>query len=197
MPLKLLSSLHLSCIVVDMEARDDCTSTSDSDEAEAELYVVEKLRSKRPGRMRFTPAQIQALEKQFQSQHYLLPADRKFLAKSLCMTERQVKTWFQNKRAQYKRTRPLVRNPVYHYSSSPGPVTLSLPRVHILPLGVNIQQLSGLAGIAGHSATITHLSPTLPPPPPPLPLPPVTLSTLSPHLPMPMAYIPVPITPPK
>lgn len=64
--------------------------------------------------MRFTPEQIQVLEQRFQEQHYLLPADRKVLALALRMTERQVKTWFQNKRAQYKRTRPLIRNPVYH-----------------------------------------------------------------------------------
>lgn len=68
----------------------------------------------RRARMRFTPTQIQMLEQQFQEQHYLLPADRKILAMALRMTERQVKTWFQNKRAQYKRTRPLIRNPIYH-----------------------------------------------------------------------------------
>lgn len=66
------------------------------------------------GRMRFTPEQIQVLERRFQEQHYLLPADRKILSLALQLTERQVKTWFQNKRAQYKRTRPLVRHPIYH-----------------------------------------------------------------------------------
>lgn len=66
------------------------------------------------GRMRFTPEQIQILERRFQEQHYLLPADRKILSLALQLTERQVKTWFQNKRAQYKRTRPLVRHPIYH-----------------------------------------------------------------------------------
>lgn len=66
------------------------------------------------GRMRFSPEQIQVLERRFQEQHYLLPADRKILSLALRLSERQVKTWFQNKRAQYKRTRPLVRSPVYH-----------------------------------------------------------------------------------
>ena len=84
---------------------DDGDNCSDSD----------KLTTKsRRARMRFTPTQIQMLEQQFQEQHYLLPADRKILAMALRMTERQVKTWFQNKRAQYKRTRPLIRNPIYH-----------------------------------------------------------------------------------
>ena len=173
-----------------MDSNDD-TSTSDS---ETELYVVNKTHTKRPGRMRFTPAQIQSLEKKFLNQHYLLPVDRKYLAKSLHMTERQVKTWFQNKRAQYKRTRPLVRNPVYHYPSSPPtPLRLSIPNVHLLQttgqFGINIQ-LPNLTSIAGHPTLqqqITHTTP----------LPPITLSAVSPHLPMPMAYIPVPIAPPK
>lgn len=175
-----------------MDNMSDDISASDS---EAELYVVNKTHTKRPGRMRFTPAQIQTLEKKFLNQHYLLPADRKYLAKSLHMTERQVKTWFQNKRAQYKRTRPLVRNPVYHYPSSPTPLTLSLPHVHLLQtgqFGINIQ-LPSLAGIAGHPTLQQQITPL----PPTTPLPPVTLSALSPHLPMPMAYIPVPIAPPK
>ena len=152
---------------------------------ESELYD-DKSHIKRPGRMRFTPAQIQALEKRFQKQHYLLPADRKFLAKSLHMTERQVKTWFQNKRAQYKRTRPLVRNPVYHHPSSPTPLTLAVPQLHLLQprqFGINIQ-LPGLAHPALRGFTST----------PPLSC---TAGALPPHLPMPMAYVPVPLKPSK
>lgn len=67
------------------------------------------------GRMRFSQEQIQALEKRFQQQHYLVPADRKILAFALRMSERQVKTWFQNRRAQYKRSKPLVRCPQLHH----------------------------------------------------------------------------------
>lgn len=164
--------------------------TKDVSDNETELDD-EKLHMKKPGRMRFTPVQIQSLEKRFQKQHYLLPADRKFLAKSLHMTERQVKTWFQNKRAQYKRTRPLVRNPVFHHPSSPTPLTLSVPHLHLLqprPFGVNIQ-FPGLAHL-GHSALCSpqHSITSSPPP---------SLAAFPPHLPMPMAYVPVPITPPK
>ena len=79
--------------------------------------------------MRFTPEQIQALEQRFQDQQYLLPADRKVLSVSLKMTERQIKTWFQNKRAQYKRTRPLPAFPqgagLYH-PATPIPIAASL-----------------------------------------------------------------------
>ena len=148
--------------------------------------------AKRQGRMRFTPAQIQVLEKRFQKQHYLLPADRRCLAKSLNMTERQVKTWFQNKRAQYKRTRPLVRNPVYrHPGPLPASFALPVPRVHLLhtgPFGINIHLPSTAASLGSlrcHPAIFTsspHQS-SLPPPPP--------------QFPMPMAYIPLPVTPSK
>ena len=62
---------------------------------------------RKAARMRFSQEQIQTLEQRFQEQHYLLPADRKLLAHSLGMSERQVKTWFQNKRAQCKRARIL------------------------------------------------------------------------------------------
>lgn len=152
---------------------------------------------KRQGRMRFTPAQIQVLERRFQKQHYLLPADRKFLAKSLAMTERQVKTWFQNKRAQYKRTRPLVRNPVYHHPGSPGSTSLALttvPRLQILQagaVGVNIH-----FPVATTTTSLQGYNPTLLPPPQ-LQLSAITPTPLPPHFPMPMAYIPVPITPPE
>ena len=164
----------------------------DEEEVGRELYLVENQSqgmTKRQGRMRFTPAQIQVLEKRFLEQHYLLPADRKFLARSLHMTERQVKTWFQNKRAQYKRTRPLVRNPVYHH---PGPLSspllaLPVPRLHLLqtgPFGIDAIHLPATpTGPLRCHPTLLASSPipTFPPP----------------HLPMPMAYIPVPVTPSK
>ena len=163
----------------------EITKDDDASDQETEMYDVERSHAKRPGRMRFTPVQIQALEKRFQKQHYLLPTDRKFLAKSLHMTERQVKTWFQNKRAQYKRTRPLVRNPVYHHPSPPAPLTFSVP--HLLPttpFGINIH----IPGLAHLSHPTLHPITSSPSP---------TLSALPPHLPMPIAYVPVPITPPN
>lgn len=71
--------------------------------------------------MRFSQDQIKALEKRFQDQQYLLPADRKVLAVALRMTERQVKTWFQNKRAQHKRSRNCSRlNPMIMPSLFPS-----------------------------------------------------------------------------
>ena len=81
----------------------------------------------RKGRMRFSPEQIQALEQRFQEQQYLLPADRKILAVTLRMTERQVKTWFQNKRAQFKRSQALSQYSVYPFLSTAYTLRMPLP----------------------------------------------------------------------
>ncbi|GMT36758.1 hypothetical protein PFISCL1PPCAC_28055, partial [Pristionchus fissidentatus] len=56
------------------------------------------------GQIRFTNEQTDALEQKFDGHKYLSPQDRKKLAKVLCLSERQVKTWFQNRRAKWRRT---------------------------------------------------------------------------------------------
>ena len=161
--------LSLSFTEQDRGAKEeDDDEEEESNRVGSKLYPGNNPNVKRQGRMRFTPAQIQVLERKFQKQHYLLPADRKFLAKSLQMTERQVKTWFQNKRAQYKRTRPLVRNPVYHHPGFPGttplPVT-ALPRLQVLqagPLGINIHFPVTPSGALGCNSTLSPPSTPLP-----------------------------------
>ncbi|GMT05853.1 hypothetical protein PENTCL1PPCAC_28027, partial [Pristionchus entomophagus] len=56
------------------------------------------------GQIRFTNEQTDALEQKFDNHKYLSPQDRKKLAKVLSLSERQVKTWFQNRRAKWRRT---------------------------------------------------------------------------------------------
>jgi homeobox protein HEX len=53
--------------------------------------------------VRFSNDQTLELETKFENQKYLSPSERKKLAKSLQLTERQVKTWFQNRRAKWRR----------------------------------------------------------------------------------------------
>lgn len=53
-------------------------------------------------RTSFTRAQIHELERRFQKQKYLASAERATLAKSLKMTDAQVKTWFQNRRTKWR-----------------------------------------------------------------------------------------------
>jgi len=55
------------------------------------------------GQIRFTSEQSVTLEKQFDHQKYLSPPERKKIATQLGLTERQIKTWFQNRRAKWRR----------------------------------------------------------------------------------------------
>ncbi|ESO91055.1 hypothetical protein LOTGIDRAFT_163574 [Lottia gigantea] len=54
-------------------------------------------------RTSFSRLQIMELEKRFHRQKYLASAERSSLAKTLKMTDAQVKTWFQNRRTKWRR----------------------------------------------------------------------------------------------
>ncbi|KAK9746887.1 Homeodomain [Popillia japonica] len=60
-------------------------------------------KKKRKSRTAFTNHQIFELEKRFLYQKYLSPADRDEIASNLGLTNAQVITWFQNRRAKLKR----------------------------------------------------------------------------------------------
>ncbi|XP_076308130.1 homeobox protein DBX1-like isoform X2 [Tachypleus tridentatus] len=63
------------------------------------------------GQIRFTNNQTTELEKVFETQKYLSPPERKKMASVLRLTERQVKTWFQNRRAKWRRIKQDVDFP--------------------------------------------------------------------------------------
>lgn len=58
---------------------------------------------KKKKRTAFTSRQLQELEGKFSGQKYLTKADRTRIAKRLGLTEKHVKTWFQNRRTKWKR----------------------------------------------------------------------------------------------
>ncbi|XP_076806724.1 uncharacterized protein LOC143450170 [Clavelina lepadiformis] len=58
---------------------------------------------KKKPRTSFSRIQICELEKRFHRQKYLASSERASLAKSLKMTDAQVKTWFQNRRTKWRR----------------------------------------------------------------------------------------------
>ena len=58
----------------------------------------------RKGRNNFGPKQIEQLEIRYQQQRYLSPEERTQLARKLRLSDRQVKTWFQNRRMKEKRS---------------------------------------------------------------------------------------------
>ncbi|XP_047488652.1 T-cell leukemia homeobox protein 3-like [Penaeus chinensis] len=70
------------------------------------VTVTSALRAK--VRRRYTGYQTKQLEKWFGEYKYITPQTRKIIACELDLRERQVKTWFQNRRAKEKRRRGSV-----------------------------------------------------------------------------------------
>lgn len=62
-----------------------------------------QLKPRKGGQIRFSHQQVIDLEKRFHSSKYLSAGERKKLAGRINLTERQVKTWFQNRRAKWRR----------------------------------------------------------------------------------------------
>ncbi|XP_055324892.1 hematopoietically-expressed homeobox protein hhex [Sitodiplosis mosellana] len=77
------------------------------------------------GQVRFTSQQTQHLEQQFNSNKYLSPDDRKQLAVQLKLSDRQVKTWFQNRRAKWRRGITVIKSSSKNESSHPNSPTTS------------------------------------------------------------------------
>ncbi|KAI7793564.1 posterior neuron-specific homeobox, partial [Triplophysa rosa] len=63
-----------------------------------------KVKSKRI-RTAFTLDQLRILERSFQNSHYLSVFERHGIAAALCLSETQVKIWFQNRRTKWKKER--------------------------------------------------------------------------------------------
>lgn len=65
-------------------------------------YQNRKIAKRKKPRTSFNRPQIVELEKRFMKQKYLSSSERSSLARSLKMTDAQVKTWFQNRRTKWR-----------------------------------------------------------------------------------------------
>lgn len=81
----------------------DNRNDSNKDEDIRDTKTARKSTKARRKRTAFTSFQLKCLEEKFLMNKYLTIAERDMLAKSLQLSNKQVKTWFQNRRTKWKR----------------------------------------------------------------------------------------------